>query len=133
VILPTPIIFSRIFRAVIFNSQLPTCTKTRVKSHKMAYKTSRNRLRVDLCPRPCREAYFVFFRRTWGPREGKELGRGPRAKRLRITAPGGGKNRRRRNSYINSTNQRITNERGDMINDPLFTVVGRHRKTYPRL
>jgi len=34
------------------NNQLPKCTKTRVKLHKIAYKTSKNRLRRLCCPRP---------------------------------------------------------------------------------
>jgi len=36
-ILPNPVIFSCIFGTIIPNDQLPKCTKTRVKSRKIAY------------------------------------------------------------------------------------------------
>ena len=66
-ILPTPVIFSCIFGVIVPNGQLPKCTKTRVKSHKIAFLK---------CPKiihgwgsatePTGVAYIVFYRRTWG-------------------------------------------------------------------
>jgi len=41
----TPVIFSCIFGVIIPDSQLPKCTKTRLKWHKIAYKASKHRFR----------------------------------------------------------------------------------------
>jgi len=73
VILTHPVIFSCIFGVInniIPNNQLSKCTNTRLKLHKIAYKTSKNRLRLRLCPNPAGGAYFVFYRRTQGRIQG---------------------------------------------------------------
>jgi len=77
VILPTPgyvFLYFCFFGVIIPNSQLTKCTKACIKSHKIAYKMSKKHLRLGLCPDPAGEAYFVFYRTPWEPREGEGLG-----------------------------------------------------------
>jgi len=48
VTLPTPLIFYCTFGVIIPDNWLPKCTKTHVKSHRIAYKTSKKRVQLGL-------------------------------------------------------------------------------------
>ena len=52
VTLPAPVICYCILDVIVSGSQLPKCTKTCLKSHKIAYKTSEHSLRLGLHPGP---------------------------------------------------------------------------------
>ena len=68
---------------IIPNSQFPKCTKTRIKSHKTAHKTSKNLWQLGLGEFT---SYFVERHGVHRPRKGDGLGRGQGPKRLRTTA-----------------------------------------------
>jgi len=65
-------IFFVFFGVIIPDSDLPKCTKTRLKWHKIAHKTSKHRFRLGLRPRP--PGWGAYLRRSPDPLLGWGIG-----------------------------------------------------------
>jgi len=83
VILPTPFILYCIFGVIILNNQLLKCTKIRVKSHKIAYKTSKKSFAAEALPQTPLGELTSFFIKGYGD-DGRVRGSagGPWAKKV---------------------------------------------------